>query len=281
MATGRHFSSGNDAPMQTSPMNGAAGVRPVRTAAVKNTYCATGGKRKSAGVNGPRRPRWNKPVKPAIVVALVAALALVGVGGVLAWLVSTDSLTNTFDIGQVDVDINENGPDGDEFDQNVDTVKKNVVAVNEGNVPVWVRAQVNIYWVDGKGNQLWDQPEAGTDYEFTASSGGASGLPANVAWAEGGDGYYYLLKPLEPKDGEGNGGISEQLIETLTALNSKEGRHLVCDITMQTIQAEPHDAVEEAWGVTVTGEGDSSQIQATKGIVNVTSSTTSTESEVA
>lgn len=242
-------------------MNGAAGVRPVRTAAAKNVHGATGGKRKAVGTNGPRRPRWNKPVKPAIVVALVAALALVGVGGVLAWLVSTDSLTNTFGVGKIETSIEETFEDPY-------TVKSDVKVKNDGNVDAWIRAQVNIYWVDKEGNQLWDEPAENTDY--TLVMGGQGVQPTN--WLHGQDGYYYYESPIKP--GNYTGFLIKELKDTS---DYDDGRKLVCDIAAQAIQADPYKAVEEAWDVVVDTSGtDGPTLTLKDGKV-----VTSTESEVA
>lgn len=258
MATGKHYTPGDDASRQTGPMNGAAGVRPVRTAAAKNVHGATGSKRKSAGTNGPRRPRWHKPIRPLVVAALVGVLALVGVGGVLAWLVSTDSLTNTFGVGKIETSIVENFPEGG-------LVKQNVVVKNEGNVDAWIRAQINIYWIDANGNQMWDEPKKEVDYTFDKTS---------TKWFEGTDGYYYYDAPV-PGDQPTN-----NLIDSLkTIKNYGDGRQLVCDIAAQAIQADPYKAVEDAWKVTVDdSDPDNPKLSTADGLV---SSTTSIESEVA
>lgn len=265
MATGRHFSSGHEAPNQNRPKGEAVGVRPVRAAAVKNAPSVTRGKRKVAGTSGPRRPRWNKPAKPAIVVALVAALALVGVGGVLAWLVSTDSLTNEFGIGEIGTEVTEtfNG-----------TTKSDVAVTNKGNIEAWIRAQINIYWVDANGNQMWDKPVKDTDYTLTMGSEGGQ----TSGWLQGQDGYYYYTSPVAPNANTGN------LITSLTDNQThSDGRKLVCDIAAQAIQADPYSAVEDAWGVFVTEDVDgnpSLTLEEGQVITTPTQSAT-TESEVA
>lgn len=166
-----------------------------------------------------------------VVMALVAALALVGVGGVLAWLVSTDSLTNTFGVGAIGTEITEDFKPGD-------LVKKDVTIKNKGNIDAWIRAQVNIYWVDANGNQLWDAPVANIDY--------ALDMGRADKWSEGSDGYYYYVNPVA------GAGSTDNLIDSLTTLKDNgDGRKLVCDIAAQAIQADPYSAVEEAWGAKV------------------------------
>lgn len=261
MATGKHYTPGDDASRQTSPMNGAAGVRPVRTAAAKNAHGVAGSKRRPAGAgnmgNSPRRPRWHKPIRPLVVGALVGVLALVGVGGVLAWLVSTDSLTNTFGVGEIKTSIDEDFNNGD-------TIKENVAVKNEGNIDAWIRAQVNIYWVDKDGNQLWDAPVEDADYSF--DKGGLAN------WLTGTDGYYYYTVPVA------GGDTTTYLIDSLTTIKDYgDGRKLVCDIAAQAIQADPYKAVEDAWSVEVVTDGtDGPKLELKDGKV-----VTSTESEVA
>lgn len=266
MATGRHFSSGNDAPMQTSPMSGAAGVRPVRTAAAGNTRSAASGMRKVPSTKAQRFPRWNKPVKPVVAIALAAALALVGVGGVLAWLVSTDSLTNTFGVGEIETVVTE--------DFNGES-KSNVAVQNNGNVDAWIRAQINIYWVDSDGNQMWDKPAKGIDYSLTMGS--QTAVAGDNSWVQGQDGYYYFDRPVAPN------ASTDKLIDTLKDANAyDDGRKLVCDINAQAIQADPYSAVQDSWGVTVISSEDGDlSLRKEDGKVAVTSSNVSTESEVA
>lgn len=195
----------------------------------------------------PRARRARRRGSARGVVALVLALAVVGVavGGVVAWLTASSDLTNTFEIGTVDPVVNEDGSTPDTPFTEGDTVKQNVDVTNSGNIPIYVRAQVNIYWVDASGNQLWDAPVAGKDYKLTRT------IPASNDWQQGTDGFYYWTSPLGP------GATTSPLIEKIEQLTTNtydDGRHLVCDIAAQGIQADPADAVEEAWHVTVGAE---------------------------
>ena len=179
------------------------------------------------------------------ILTLVLALAVVGVavGGVVAWLTASGQVQNQFEVGEVKPTVNEKGPDDGDFESGVDTVKKDVSVTNSGNVPIYVRAQVNIYWQDANGNQLWDEPEVGTDY--TIERGDALG----TNWVKGADGFYYWTKPLDPNV------KTDNLLDSLTNNSIGEYPQLVCDIAVQGIQADPTEAVEEAWGVTVDTDG--------------------------
>ena len=201
---------------------------------------------RSAAPSRPRRARRRQVPKRAVL-TLVLALAVVGVavGGVIAWLSASNQVANQFEVGTVTPTVNE------EFDER--TTKKNVFVTNSGNVPIYVRAQVNIYWQDANGNQLWDEPVAVTDYDIT--------LGTDPRWVEGKDGFYYWTEPLQP--GEEN--KTTNLIESLTDKKTHtDGRKLVCDIAVQGIQADPADAVTEAWAPTVTA------VDSTTGALTIT-----------
>lgn len=96
-------------------------------------------------------------------VAAVVATALVfvaGVGGVIAWLTASNQVENAFTLGTVVPDLSESGPDGGPFEDG-DNIKQNVNVTNNGNIPIYVRAQVSIYWLDANGNQMWEEPYMG------------------------------------------------------------------------------------------------------------------------
>ena len=177
--------------------------------------------------------------RPLLAALVVIALTLCTTGGAIAWLVSSDSLTNVFGIGAVSVSVEEDFAEGS-------TVKEDVTVKNDGTIDAYVRAQVNIYWVDANGNQLWDAPVAGEDYVLTGK------IPFDNSWQRGADGFYYWTTPLAPDATTG------ELIDKLEWKATEaydDGRRLVCDIAAQAIQADPTDAVTDAWGVTVNADG--------------------------
>lgn len=168
-------------------------------------------------------------------VALVAALAVAGVGGTLAWLTVSHSLDNVFGIGSVKPSIEET------FDEDA-TEKNDVYVTNRGTVDAYLRARVDIYWVDASGRIMSDVPAADIDYTIT--------FPTNSQWIKGSDGYYYWPQPVSP------GRQTDNLIDSCTYTgDDTDGRQFVCDIATQAIQANPVEAVQKAWGVTV-GDGD-------------------------
>ena len=166
-----------------------------------------------------------------LMVSLVAILA-VSVGGVLAWLAtSSKDVTNTFAPGDTEIEIEE------KFENNV---KSDVYVTNKGNIPVYIRANLVFTWKDSAGNII----ERPADATLTVDYG-------NGDWVKGSDGFWYYTKPVAA-----DGGKTTNLIDRAT-IEFPEGKGYKMDLEVmaQSIQAEPKDAVEGAWGVTVTSDG--------------------------
>lgn len=166
-----------------------------------------------------------------LMVSLVAILA-VSVGGVLAWLAtSSKDVTNTFAPGDTKIEIEE------KFENNV---KSDVKVINKGNIPVYIRANLVFTWKDSAGNII-ERPAGATP---TVDYG-------NGDWVKGRDGFWYYTKPVAA-----DGGKTTNLIDRAT-IEFPEGKGYKMDLEVmaQSIQAEPKDAVEGAWGVTVNSDG--------------------------
>lgn len=107
----------------------------------------------------------------AIAVMLVAVLV---VGGTLAYFTDTKSATNTFTVGDVKIKLDEsnvNDPDGDRVTSNEYTgmlpgiqYKKDPVVTNTGNNDAYVRAVVTIEngmnWMGLYNENVWTAPQA-------------------------------------------------------------------------------------------------------------------------
>lgn len=167
-----------------------------------------------------------------LMVSLVAILA-VSVGGVLAWLAtSSGEVKNTFAPGKTDIEIEE------KFENNV---KSDVYVTNKGNIPVYIRANLVFTWKDSAGNII----EKPADATLTVTPENPTG------WVKGSDGFWYYTKPVAA-----DGGKTTNLIDRAT-IKFPEGKGYKMDLEVmaQSIQAEPKDAVEGAWGVTVNFDG--------------------------
>lgn len=163
-----------------------------------------------------------------ILISLTLLLVCAAAIPALAWLTAQSQVGNVFAPGETSVDIEE------EFDG---TTKKNVYVKNSGNVPVYVRAAVSVYWKDSDGNILGDIP--GTE-DYTVEWNLYDG------WVQGIDGLYYFTDPVTAQ--------TTNLIDSASQTKQyDDGRVFYIDISAQSIQAEPSDAVLEAWASAVVG----------------------------
>ena len=169
---------------------------------------------------------------------LVGAILLAGTIGTLAWLSVTGVLVNQFGIGSVTPSVQETLSGN---------VKSDVKAKNTGTAPAYIRAAVDIYWQDESGARLWEEPQAGTDYEIAWSDSlrDASGTNLASTWIKASDGFYYWTSSVAP------GEETDVLIASVKELNAPEGRNLVVDVSTQAVQSVPDDAVREAWSCAV------------------------------
>ena len=172
-----------------------------------------------------------------IIALLAGVILLAGTVGTLAWLSVTGVLVNQFGIGSVTPSVQETLSGN---------VKSNVKAENTGTAPAYIRAAVDIYWQDAtSGARLWEEPQAGTDYEIAWSVADASGANSASSWVKASDGFYYWTSPVAPNT------ETDVLIASVTELKETEGRNLVVDVSTQAVQSAPDEAVHEAWGCTV------------------------------
>lgn len=181
-----------------------------------------------------------KPYKK-IIICLSPALVL-ALAGSIAFLQRQASLTNTFAIGTVTPQINETFNDER-------TVKSDVSLSNKGNVPVYMRCKVDIYYKNDDGTISADPPVETTDYTLTYAD------DYGTNWIKKDNIYYYKSKVSA-------GGSTSVLIKQCKDTHKNSGKKLVVDINAEAIQAEPASAVEEAW----------SDIKVTNGVLEAKSS---------
>ena len=163
-----------------------------------------------------------------IVVACLCAMARM-VGGVYAYLTAkTDPLTNEFVPAKVSCSVEEQFSGG---------VKSNVKVRNTGNIDAYIRAVVVATFVSDDGKVLATAPVEGVDYEVTWATEG---------WAKGADGYWYHGKPVAP------GETTAVLMGSASQISIPAGCRLHIQILATAIQSAPDEAVQDAWGVTVS-----------------------------
>lgn len=166
--------------------------------------------------------------KPVFVLASVALLLCVLVGGTLAWLsAKTGPVVNTFTAGKTEGEIEET------FDGEI---KKDVNVKNTGSVDAYVRIKLVSYRVDEN-----DQPVGGeaSINKFTPGSG----------WVEypSGSHCYYYTKPVKA-----NGKPETNLFDRYELTKYDDGSRQVLEVMAELIQSDPQTAVQDAWGVTIS-----------------------------
>ncbi|MBQ6323624.1 MAG: hypothetical protein IJI22_02195 [Bacilli bacterium] len=145
----------------------------------------------------------------------------------IAYLTKSSLAANEFEIGRVSNQIEE------KFQNNI---KEDVKVKNTGNVPSYVRAAIIVSFKDENGVILYEKPVKDVDYELTLSTS------SNWLYK---DGYYYYKLPVEAN------ASTDILIKKCIELGTHTNKTLDVTIISQTIQANPEEAVEEAWNVNV------------------------------
>lgn len=179
---------------------------------------------------------------------LVALLVIftVSVGSTLAFLITqTDSVVNTFTPGKIKGDVIET------FDG--ETKKDVKISIDsDSDVSAYVRAAIVVSWKTDKnenGNRdVYGKKPTEDDYSMI--------LNLDDGWFDGKDGYYYYATPIGASEKEENN-VTTNLIDSCTQLQACENPKykLNVDVIAEAIQAEPVDAVKEAWSVTVNSNG--------------------------
>lgn len=176
-------------------------------------------------MNAKRKSRRPGNPRLAAILAVLVLTAGIAAGGTVAYLIDkTDSVENRFTPSAAAVEIEEN------FDG---TVKKNVTAKNTGDIPAYIRILLVTYRVNEAGDRI----------------GGAAAIPPfnpGTGWLEK-DGYYYYSKPVAPGKTPEAPLIGEDGI-LLTEYEDADGGRQVVEVIAQAIQAEPEEAVMDAWG---------------------------------
>ena len=167
--------------------------------------------------------------KKSIIIMAIAALLVGTVAAVtVSYISKSSTLSNSFTTGTINPVINET------FDN---TTKEDVYISNSGNSPMYVRVAILYSFIRTSGSLLSDIPVENTDYTVSLSS--------STNWLHGSDGYYYYKLPLNENED------SDILVDEIRNLANYDDKRLDVDILVQGIQAEPSNAVREAWNVNV------------------------------
>ena len=175
-----------------------------------------------------------RTVKYTVAIICAVLVIAVAVGATIAYIMAdTPPVENTFEPVFVSCAVEET------FDG---AVKSNVTVKNTGDISAYIRAAVVVTWVsDNDGSVNSTAPVAEVDYSISMGSS---------LWVKGSDGFYYYTAPIVA------GESTEKLINTLTTVgDGLEGHSLSVQILASAIQAEPVEAVNMAWGASVSADG--------------------------
>ena len=174
--------------------------------------------------------------KQSLAIKLVICLILllmISVGGTIAFVVThTSEIRNTFTESVVKCEVDETFKDN---------VKSNVSIKNTGDTTAYIRAFVNVTWMNESGQVASVSPKP-TDYRIDYSTSG---------WLKGSDGYYYYSLPVQPNNKTSVLINSCELLETASA---PDGYYLSVEIVCSAIQSTPVSVVSDIWHVQLSGD---------------------------
>ena len=174
--------------------------------------------------------------KMLLVALLCMTVLLTCIGSVGAYMrKETQVENNVFEEAIVSCKVNET------FTNNV---KSSITVENTGNVEAYLRLRFVTYWVDEYGDITFEQSLMST----------LNGIQYDTAnWTKIGDIYYYNHPvPPDTNDKTSNLLTSNIVLTTKKDANNNDLRQVV-QVFAEAIQSLPLEAMQESWGVTVSG----------------------------
>ena len=183
----------------------------------------------------------------------VILVAMMVVGGTLAYFTADDAATNVFTIGDVEIDLTEPlweaNLNGEEMLENIYPgmpITKDPMVTNIGSNPAFVRVKVEI-------------PTFSPDGSSTTMPLFTIGAPLGDHWVEGDDGYYYYTASLA--SGEETSKLFE-FVTLTTELDVHNGvfpveveGELNINITAEAVQSQGFDTYADAFAAAFPAAG--------------------------
>lgn len=178
----------------------------------------------------------------ALLIALVL-LAAAGVGATVAFLhMKTDSIQNDFTYGKVSCEVLESFEKEDDF-----YAKRDVRIKNTGNTDAYIRVLLVFTWKDQDGNVFVNRPEADRDYQINLALSNGWIVSNNDIGA-----YIYYKYPVVP--GEKTPILIDGVRQAAGVIGPENGKYaLSVEIIADAVQAEPAEAVTDAWDEATVG----------------------------
>ena len=178
-----------------------------------------------------KKPRRKKADRAVLLLVSLVLVLSAAIGGTLGYLTSQVNVVNTMEAGTIDTTVVE------DFDG---SVKKNVTVENTGNSDAYIRAVIVVTWQDKAGNVL---PVSSGDYVMNQ---------LDINWTKENDGFWYYNGVVAENEKTTNL-INECKVEE--GVTPPEGYNLNVEILASAIQAEPAQAVQDAWGMQYDAAG--------------------------
>ena len=189
--------------------------------------------------------RYRVPVRSLVVLLALVLLIGSGIGMTLGFLsTKTESVQNDFTYGKVSCEVLESfGKENNRY------IKRDVRIKNTGNTSAYIRVLLVFTWKDADGNVFVNRPQIDEDYEINPDfSKGWIACKNNM-----GSYSYYYKYPVAAGDETPN--LIDSLRQTPGVVGPENGKYaLSVEIVADAVQAEPADAVMDAWGGVTVGD---------------------------
>ena len=189
--------------------------------------------------------RYRVPVRSLVVLLALVLLIGSGIGMTLGFLsTKTESVQNDFTYGKVSCEVLESfGKENNRY------IKRDVRIKNTGNTSAYIRVLLVFTWKDADGKVFVNRPQIDEDYEINPDfSKGWIACKNNM-----GSYSYYYKYPVAAGDETPN--LIDSLRQTPGVVGPENGKYaLSVEIVADAVQAEPADAVMDAWGGVTVGD---------------------------
>ena len=191
--------------------------------------------------------RYRIPVRSLILLLTLVLLIGSGIGMTVGFLsTKTESVHNDFTYGKVSCEVLETfGKDNNRY------IKRDVRIKNTGNTSAYIRVLLVFTWKDANGNVYVNKPQINKDYQINPDISNGWSIYQNSI----GTFSYYYKYPVAA--GEETPNLIDSLSQTPGVVGPENGKYaLSVEIVADAVQAEPADAVTNAWdGATVGADG--------------------------
>lgn len=191
--------------------------------------------------------RYRIPVRSLILLLMLVLLIGSGIGMTVGFLSTrTEPVQNDFTYGKVSCEVLETfGKENNRY------IKRDVRIKNTGNTSAYIRVLLVFTWKDAEGNVYVNKPQINEDYQINPDISNGWSIYQNSI----GTYSYYYKYPVAA--GEETPNLIDSLRQTPGVVGPENGKYaLSVEIVADAVQAEPADAVKDAWdGAKVGADG--------------------------